>query len=161
MHLSSTAEFNQSIINHFVSDFKMDRGFRRMLEHCRHKIFDVLPSLVIQPDVDPAEHTSAISAEIIKMKSKKEFETWDMSQLKRRATFEIVEQIEQETYQREQVRIEEKYEQQFYHEVMGFIDRYLQSQGHVSNGADALTEIDTRAEREVLDLMQKQSLLKI
>lgn len=84
-----------------------------------------------------------------------------MSQLKRRATFEIVEQIEQETYQREQVRIEEKHEQQFYHEVMGFIDRYLQSQGHVSNGADALTEIDTRAEREVLDLMQKQSLLKI
>lgn len=48
-----------------------------------------------------------------------------MSQLKRRATIEIVEQIEQETYQRKQVRIEEKHEQQFYYEVIGFIDQYL------------------------------------
>lgn len=160
-HLSSAAEFNKSIINHFVSNFKMDIDFHQMLEHCRQKIYVVLPSLVIQPDVDPADHTGAISAEIMKMKKEKEFETWDMSQIKRRATFEIVRQIKQEAYQREQVRIEEKHEQQFYHEVIGFIDRYLQSQGHVSNGVGALKEIHTRAESEALDLMQKQSLLKI
>lgn len=75
--------------------------------------------------MDPAEHTGAISAEIVNMKQKKEFESWNMSQLKRRATIEIVEQIEQETYQRKQVRIEEKHEQQFYYEVIGFIDQYL------------------------------------
>ena len=27
-------------------------------EHCRHEIYDDLPRLVIQPDVDPAEHTA-------------------------------------------------------------------------------------------------------
>lgn len=84
-----------------------------------------------------------------------------MSQLKRRATIENVEQIEQETYPREQVRIEEKHEQQFYHEVMGFIDQYLQSKGHGGHGVDALKETDTPVESEASELMQKQSLLRI
>lgn len=75
--------------------------------------------------MDPAEHNGAISADIVKMKQKKEFESLNMSQLKRRATIEIVEQIEQEIYQRKQVRIEEKHEQRFYYEVIGFIDQYL------------------------------------
>lgn len=75
--------------------------------------------------MDPAEHTGAISADIVKMKQKTELESLNMSQLKRRATIEIVEQIEQETYQRKQVQIEEKHEQQFYHEVIGFIDQSL------------------------------------
>lgn len=156
-HLSSSNEFDKSIINHFVSSFKDDIEFQEMLEKCRHKIYFVLPSLVIRPGVDPAEHAGAISAEIMKMKKEKEFETWDMSQLKRRATGEILRQIKREAHEREQVRIEEKHEQQFYHEVMGFIDGYLQNQGHASNGVDALKEIDTRAESEALGLVQKQS----
>lgn len=63
-------------------------------EHYRHEVYDDLPRPVIQPDMDPAEHTGAISAEIVKMKQKKKFESLNMSQLKRRATIEIVEQIE-------------------------------------------------------------------
>lgn len=40
----------------------------------------------------------------------------------RRATFKVVEYIGKELHQCEQVQIKEKYKQQFYHEVMGFID---------------------------------------
>ena len=97
-HLSSGKEFYKSIINHFVSGFKDDIEFQEMLEQCRHKIYSVLPSLVILPGVDPAEHAGAISAEILKMKKEKEFETWDMSQLKRRATGEILREIKRETH---------------------------------------------------------------
>lgn len=70
--------------------------------HCRHKIYDDLPRPVIQPDVDAAEHTGAICAGITKIKQKNEFKSCDVSQLKSRATMEIVEQIEHETYQHEQ-----------------------------------------------------------
>lgn len=160
-HLSSSDDFNKSIVNHFASDFRIDIGFRAMLEHCRHKIYDDLPRPVIQLNVDPVEHIDAISAEIMKMKQRKEFESLDMSQLKRLATIEIVEQIQRETYQCEQVQIEEKHEQQIYHDVMGFIDQYLQSKGHVSNGVDVLKEIDMRAESEASDLIERQSLLRI
>lgn len=133
----------------------MDIGFQAMLEHCRCKIYYDLPTPVIQLNVDPAEHIDAISAVITKMKQRKEFESLDMSQLKRLATIEIVDQIQLETCEREQVQIEEKHAQQFYHEVMGFIDQYLQSKGHVSNGVDVLKEIDTRAKSEASDLIAR------
>lgn len=39
--------------------------------------------------------------------------------------------------------------------MMGFIDQYLQSNRHISNGIDVLKEIDMNAESEASDLIER------
>lgn len=53
----------------------MEIRSRQMLEDCRRTIYNDLTSLVVQPRVDPEEHTDAISAEFDRIEKKKELET--------------------------------------------------------------------------------------
>lgn len=64
-----------------------------MLEQFRHKIYNNLPSPIIWLDMDPVEYMNVISAEILKIKEKKEFELVSILQLKRLATINSVGKI--------------------------------------------------------------------
>lgn len=92
-HLSLSNKFDKSIINYFVFSFKNNIDFQEILEKCWHKIYSILLSVVIRSGVNSIEYAGAISVEIMKKKKRKEFETWNMSELKTRAKDKILQQI--------------------------------------------------------------------